>query len=81
LKDYLDYQGITGIVGSRDACREAFKRGLVAEGDVWMDMIRARNLSSHTYNQSTAQALLDNVVRQFFPAFQHLQQKFSELAP
>jgi len=71
--------GISGLVGSRDACREAFKQGLVNDGEVWMDMIRARNLSSHTYNQSTAQMLLDNITQHYFPAFQQLQSKFAGL--
>lgn len=80
LKDYLDHQGISGLVGSRDTCREAFKQGLVSDGEVWMDMIRARNLSSHTYNQSTALSLLDNIIGQYFPAFRQLQDKFTGLS-
>lgn len=81
LKDYLDYQGVAGVVGSRDASREAFKQGLISDGEVWMDMLRARNLSSHTYNQSTALALLENIQQFYFPAFQQLQDKFRTLAP
>lgn len=49
LKDFLEYEGIQNIVGSRSAVREAFKRGLIDNGEVWMDMIEKRNLSSHTY--------------------------------
>ncbi len=30
LKDFLEYEGIQGIVGSRGAVREAFKRSLIA---------------------------------------------------
>ena len=81
LKDYLDYQGVIGITGSRDASREAFKRGLVADGEVWMDMIRARNLSSHTYNQSTATALVDSIEHHYYPAFVQLQHRFATLSP
>ena len=54
LKDYLEMEGIQGLVGSRSTAREAFKRGLVRDGEVWMDMIEKRNLSSHTYNQAVA---------------------------
>jgi hypothetical protein len=32
LKDYLECQGVFHIVGSRDASREAFNRGLVNDG-------------------------------------------------
>ncbi|MGC8744755.1 MAG: nucleotidyltransferase substrate binding protein [Verrucomicrobiia bacterium] len=39
LKDNLQMQGETDIHGSRDAIRLAFRRGLIDEGEVWMDMI------------------------------------------
>ena len=29
LKDYLEYQGIVGLIGSRDTTRAAFQRGLI----------------------------------------------------
>ncbi len=80
LKDYLEHQGIAGLVGSRDAVREAFSNGLVTEGDVWMDMIRARNLSSHTYRQETAKALADTILQQYYPAFISMKLKFDQLA-
>ena len=38
IKDYLKYQGISDIVGSRDALRVAFKMNLIKNGQVWMDM-------------------------------------------
>ncbi|NEN25562.1 hypothetical protein G3O08_18880 [Cryomorpha ignava] len=44
----------TGITGSRDATREAFSNGLVEDGEVWMEMIKSRNQSSHTYNEDLA---------------------------
>jgi len=57
LKDYLEAEGIVGIVGSRGAAREAFQKGLVHYGDTWMEMIRARHLSSHTYDREVAGAI------------------------
>jgi len=41
MKDYADYQGNNKISGSRDATREAFKMGLIADAEGWMDMIKA----------------------------------------
>jgi len=35
IKDYFDAQGETGIHGSRDAFRLAFKRGLILDGKTW----------------------------------------------
>ena len=33
LKDYLQHQGITGIIGSRDATRLAFQNDLISDGE------------------------------------------------
>ena len=41
LKDYLEEQGFVGIVGSKNATREAFRNGLIGDGESWMDMIKA----------------------------------------
>lgn len=61
LKDFLTYKGITGIIGSRDAVRVAFKNGIITEGEVWMQMVNDRNLISHTYDKKTAQKVLADI--------------------
>ena len=79
LKDYLEAQGFVGIIGSRNASREAFKNGLIADGQVWMDMIQARSRTSHTYNERTAQEIATAILNAFVPQFRALQKKFNEL--
>lgn len=73
LKDYLEYQGNNTIKGSRDATREAFKVELIADGEAWMDMIKSRNKSSHTYNEETANDILTAIINTYFPLFMELQ--------
>jgi nucleotidyltransferase substrate binding protein (TIGR01987 family) len=53
--------------------REAFKRGLIADGEAWMDMIEKRNLSSHTYNLEVATQLVSAIRDSYHPAFLALQ--------
>ncbi len=48
MQDFFVYQGNTEIRGSRDATRQAFSVELIADGDNWMEMIKNRNLASHT---------------------------------
>ena len=69
LKDFLEYQGVSGIIGSRDATREAFQQGLIRKGDVWMEMISSRNESSHTYDAETAERIVDRVVNSYYEEF------------
>lgn len=67
MKDYFYWQGNSAISGSRDATREAFAKGLLEDGEGWMAMIKSRNLSSHTYNQSVADAIAGAVISQYCP--------------
>lgn len=69
MKDYLTAQGSTDITGSRDATRAAFAANLLTDGEVWMDMIRSRNLTSHTYNLDVACDIARQVKDRFWPAF------------
>ncbi len=73
LKDYLEYQGNNSIKGSRDATREAFKVALIYDGEVWMDMIKSRNKSSHTYNEEMADDIVTAVIKRYYPLFIELQ--------
>ena len=79
LKDYLEWQGITGIVGSRDTLREAFKRGLVSDGHAWMAMLQDRNRTMHTYNQQTAREIVTAIEARYITHLDELAGTFDAL--
>ncbi len=79
LKDYLEDKGFTGLIGSKDSTREAFKSGLLEQGEDWMDMIKARNQTSHTYNTAVAEKIVRDILERFYPAFANMTQKFIAL--
>ena len=79
LKDYLEEQGFVGIIGSKGATREAFKNGLVEDGEAWMDMIKARNLTSHTYKEEVADDIAKNILGRFHPALLALERRLGDL--
>jgi len=78
LKDYLTYQGIEDIVGSRDTIREAFSRELIADGEGWMNMLVDRNRSSHTYNEEVADDIATNILNKHCVLLVALQQKMQD---
>lgn len=80
MKDYFVYQGNTSIMGSRDAAREDFDKGLVEDGEGWMEMIKSRNQTSHTYNQKTADAIVERILESCFPLFESFSRPMSGLA-
>lgn len=80
LKDYLEeVAGTTGLLGSKDSTREAFKRGLIDDGEIWMDMIKSRNLTSHVYDETTARKIADDICGHFQPCFVVMHRRFLPL--
>ena len=81
IKDFYSYQGDTeDIQGSRDAFRIAFNRGLVAEGQLWMDMIKSRQHTVHSYNKTTADEIALEVIQRYYPALMALKQQLTDKA-
>jgi len=79
MKDYLNYQGITAITGSRDAIRAAFRLGLVEDGEGWMDTIKSRNQAAHTYDETTANALAAVITNRYLRLFRDFNQRMQAL--
>ena len=73
LKDFLEDRGVQALYGSRDTTRAAFRTGLIENGETWMEMIQSRNLTSHTYNEATADQVVGAILDSYFAAFQALR--------
>lgn len=69
MKAYLEYEGIASVNSPRSAFKEAFAAGLIFDGDVWIDMINAHNLTVHTYNEQMAKEIYDMVKQKFYRSF------------
>lgn len=79
LKDYFEYQGNNEIMGSRDATREAFSKGLLQDGEGWMEMIKSRSKSSHTYNEETAKELVGQITKSYCHLFFDFKTRMTQL--
>ncbi len=72
IRDYFIDQGYTEIHGSKDAFRYAFKQGLISDGQDWMNSIKSRNKSSHTYNRATADEIAGDIINTYINLFETL---------
>lgn len=81
LKDFLQDQGNQNIKGSKDATREAFKVDLIQDGEQWMAMIQSRNISSHTYDERTAEQLTNTIIHYYYPLFVALEVEMEKYLP
>jgi nucleotidyltransferase substrate binding protein (TIGR01987 family) len=79
IKDYAAYQGNPEIRGTRDAVREGFSMGLIADGEIWMEMIKSRNETSHTYEEKTASSIFNKIIDQYLPVFLTFRDKMESI--
>lgn len=78
LRDLLLSEGNTNLIGSRDTLREAFRLGLIEDGQAWMQMIQDRNITSHSYNQATADQIGLNISEGYLSCFRALRATLQE---
>ncbi len=81
IKSYADFQ-VTDkeIMGSRDAFRWAFDNGLITDCQSWMEMVKRRNDTSHTYDEATATEVVQLVKSTYFQLFVDLLNKMEKLS-
>ncbi len=79
LKDFLESRGNKEIYGSKDATKEAFQLNLIKEGEIWMDMIKSRNQTSHTYNEETTQKISTAIRQDYYQEFIKLHKELEIL--
>ena len=79
IKDFYEEQGEANLQGGRDAIQLAFKRGLIKDGEGWMEMLKDRNRTSHTYNEETAREIVKAILAGYFGLFKELQSEFEKI--
>ena len=66
------------LASPRSVLKEAGKRGILADVSIWLDYLKNRNLTVHSYNQETADTVYD-VAKKFHPDAVILTKKIEEL--
>ncbi len=79
LQDILQERGFSEIRGPKPVLEQAFQDGLIHEGLVWMDMLRARNEASHLYDEEVFLKIYQNAKNHFLKPLQDLKEKLEKL--
>lgn len=78
MKDYLEFSGIIANT-PRETIKEAFSANIIADGQMWINMMEARNKTSYEYNeeffQQVSQDILNNYSKQFANLSIYLESK------
>ena len=79
LKDFLSSRGVQKIHGARDATRQAFRAGLIADGETWIAMLITRKQTTHTYDEQITTELKQTILNKYYAAFRRMQSTFEKL--
>lgn len=75
LKELLAYEGVeVARTGSpREIIKQAYQYYPCIQEDVWLDMLSQRNNMAHIYDGNAANALAQEIIDRFIPAFTELE--------
>ena len=68
------------IFGSKDSTRWAFERGLISGGEIWMEMIASRNMTSHNYDGDIAEEVFSKILNVYYKSLVEFYNKISVFA-
>lgn len=73
LKEYMSEQGILlNVTFPKSVLKEAYSHEIIRNEQVWLDMLKSRNLTSHTYDEKTADEIASSVSRYYVVEFRAL---------
>ena len=78
LQDLLGERGYQEIRGPKPVIEQSFKDGLIQDGVVWFEMLKARNETTHIYDEATLKEIAKKVMSPFLKALQDFQKKFPQ---
>ena len=65
LKDYLTENGIL-VYMPKEVIKEAFNKNVIENGQIWIDMLDARNATSHEYKMDKINLILEKISTTYY---------------
>lgn len=73
MKDYLEYNGIVLAQSApKPVVKQAFAAKIIADGQLWIDMLDRRNLLSPTYDEKVFDQAVREMANRFLRGFDEL---------
>ncbi|MEI6679654.1 MAG: nucleotidyltransferase substrate binding protein [Mariniphaga sp.] len=81
LQDLLEEKaGYIDIKGPRPVLMQAFKDGYLTNGEKWMEMLKDRNRTVHTYDEEIAREIIAAITQDYYGLLTNLDQKLEQIA-
>ncbi|MBI2339286.1 MAG: nucleotidyltransferase substrate binding protein [Deltaproteobacteria bacterium] len=79
LQDILQERGYEAIRGPKPVLEQSFQDGLIDDGVLWMEMLRARNEASHLYDEKVFTTVYGKAKNEFAQALGNLKKTLERL--
>ncbi|WP_028855476.1 nucleotidyltransferase substrate binding protein [Psychrilyobacter atlanticus] len=66
MKYFLNSEGLTEAKAPRSTIRTGFNNEIIQDAKLWIDMIEDRNLTTHTYSQSTSDEIYGKIINFYY---------------
>jgi len=77
LKKMAESEG-RSAASPRTAFQYAFEARFITNEPIWVEMIKDRNLTTHIYDQATAEKIFQHIRENYFPALKKLYKIISD---
>lgn len=71
-REYLIEQGYVDINSPKSVMKQAFADGLINDDYSWIELLNARNLTSHIYDENTASDIFEDIRSKYLLLFKEL---------
>ncbi len=76
LQDLLYERGYPDIRGPRPVIEQAFQDGIISEGPLWLQMLKARNETTHLYDEAVFKSISEKVKGHFLSILKNFKKRF-----
>ena len=77
-REYLLTQGYVDINSPKSVLKQAYADNLIDDDQAWLALLYARNLTSHIYDENTANDIFDDIKNKYLTLLKQLLRKLSK---
>ena len=78
LQSFFKSQGYIEVKSPKGIIKEAFNKDVIKNGQLWVDMLDARNRLSHIYDESMFKEIIKKISQNYLEEIENLYQKLKE---
>ena len=78
MREYLIDQGYVELNSPKSVFNQSFVIGLLSDEIIWLNIINDRNMTSHIYDEKTADEIFQRIKNQYVEEFEKLKSKLGQ---